>query len=185
MAVIFGTSNSESLYVDDGVTWGSDLIYGFAGDDWIYGLAGDDVLDGGDGADYLNGQSGRDQASYLYSTAAVTVNLQTGLGDGGDAEGDTLLSVENLLGSLYDDILIGDDDGTNELYGLVGNDRLKGGGGADILAGSSGNDTVSGGGGGDEPIGWRRQRHGRLRGIPGRSDCFAQRRHGIGRRCYR
>jgi Ca2+-binding RTX toxin-like protein len=47
MAVIFGTSNSEHLYVDDGVTWGSDLIYGFAGDDWLYGLAGDDVLDGG------------------------------------------------------------------------------------------------------------------------------------------
>jgi Ca2+-binding RTX toxin-like protein len=153
MAVIFGTSNSEYLYLDDGVTSGPDLIYGFAGDDTLDAQAGDDVLDGGDGADELIGHSGRDQASYLYSTAAVTVNLQTGLGDGGDAEGDTLFLVENLMGSLYDDILIGDDDGTNELYGLVGNDTLKGGGGADILAGSSGNDTVGGGGGGDDLLG--------------------------------
>jgi Ca2+-binding RTX toxin-like protein len=47
MAVIFGTSNSEYLYVDDGVTSGPDLIYGFAGDDTLDGQAGDDVLDGG------------------------------------------------------------------------------------------------------------------------------------------
>jgi Ca2+-binding RTX toxin-like protein len=82
------------------------------------------------------------------SDTGVTVTLSNGRGYGGTAEGDTLLSVENVLGSQHNDTLSGD-DGNNVLTGLNGNDTLKGGGGADTLNGDAGNDTLKGGGGAD------------------------------------
>ena len=39
--------------------------------------------------------------------AGVNVSLMTGLGSGGDAEGDTLSTIENLTGSNLDDTLEG------------------------------------------------------------------------------
>src|SRR5215475_3762499 len=148
MALVLGTNNSEFLDAFDGVTNGNDVIWGFDGSDWIWGLDGDDWLTGGDGADSLFGGTGRDTASYVDSTAAVTVNLETGLGVGGDAEGDLLVDFEDIDGSDYGDTLTGD-NGSNELFGDDGDDMLKGGGGADILSGWDGDDTLNGGGGAD------------------------------------
>ena len=86
--------------------------------------------------------------TYDESTAGVTVDLTTGLGSGGTAQGDSFDSVENALGSNFGDTLIGTDV-TNLLNGLDGNDILKGGGGGDTLFGDLGNDSLKGGGGGD------------------------------------
>ncbi len=66
---------------------------------------GADTLDGGDGADTLTGGGGDDTADYSASNAAVTVNLHTGQGRGGHAQGDTLSSIENVIGSAHDDII--------------------------------------------------------------------------------
>jgi Ca2+-binding RTX toxin-like protein len=52
----------------------------------------------------------------------VSVNLATGRGFGGTAEGDTYVSIENVYGSSFNDTITGN-DGANELYGLDGNDR--------------------------------------------------------------
>jgi hypothetical protein len=46
-----------------------------------------------------------------------------GIGTGGDAEGDTLLSIQKLVGSNYDDKLIGDYH-DNVLSGGAGNNTL-------------------------------------------------------------
>src|SRR5207344_3315968 len=62
------------------------------------GGAGDDVISGGAGADTLIGGTGIDTASYAASTQGVTVNLETGTGQGGNAQGDTLSGFENLTG---------------------------------------------------------------------------------------
>jgi Ca2+-binding RTX toxin-like protein len=148
MATVYGNNSSNTINLFDGVTNGDDLIYGFDGNDTIYGLGGNDTIKGGGGADYINGGSGTDVASYMDSTVGVTVNLATGLGYGGTAEGDTLVSIENLMGSQYNDVLTGN-DGANTLTGLNGDDILKGGGGADTLYGDAGNDTLKGGGGAD------------------------------------
>jgi Ca2+-binding RTX toxin-like protein len=61
---VYGTDNSETINVLDGVTNGFDQIYGFGGDDSIFGLDGNDDLIGGTGADALDGGLGSDTASY-------------------------------------------------------------------------------------------------------------------------
>jgi serralysin len=148
MANVFGTDNSETLNIFDGVTNGADTIFGFGGNDDIFGLGGNDLILGGLGADDINGGSGTDTASYTDSATGVSVSLESGLGFGGTAEDDTLTSIENLTGSAHDDFLVGN-AGNNVLAGLEDNDILKGGGGSDTLFGDSGSDTLKGGGGAD------------------------------------
>ena len=63
----------------------------------------------------------------------MTVNLAAGTASGGDAEGDTFASIENLWGSKHDDTLTGNDE-PNRLTGHEGNDTLLGGGGPDTFA---------------------------------------------------
>jgi Ca2+-binding RTX toxin-like protein len=111
MAIINGTS-------------GNDTRNGTAADDQIFGLGGNDILAGLGGADLLDGGTGTDTATYAASLAGVNVSLMTGTASGGDAEGDTLVSIENLTGSGQ-------------------NDTLEGDGGNNVLAGGAGTDTVS------------------------------------------
>ena len=68
----------------------------------------------------------------------------------GYAEGDTLIDIEHLRGSNFNDTLAGNGQsnglsggpGNDLLWGSSGNDLLKGGDGADRLVGGSGNDTA-------------------------------------------
>jgi Ca2+-binding RTX toxin-like protein len=148
MAYVKGTNNSEKINWLDGVTFGNDSIHGYGGNDSIFGGGGNDYIVGGTGADRLNGGIGTDTASYWDSTAGIMASLSYGVGVGGDAEGDTYASIENLEGSDYADALVGN-DGNNWLGGSGGEDLLDGGDGDDILLGGSGNDTLKGGGGAD------------------------------------
>jgi Ca2+-binding RTX toxin-like protein len=118
-----------------------DTLIGTAGNDALYGLGGNDTLLGLGGADLLDGGAGFDTVDYSLSLAAVTVRLDGGLSQGGDAEGDTLVSIEHVIGSALDDTLIGG-AGDDQLEGRAGDDILRGGGGADILMGGTGLDTA-------------------------------------------
>jgi Ca2+-binding RTX toxin-like protein len=62
-----------------------------------------------------------------------------GASSGGDAQGDTLTGIEQVMGSGFADSITGD-AGANTLWGLAGDDVLTGGGGADTLKGGAGND---------------------------------------------
>ena len=148
MAYVEGTNNSETINFLDGVTPGDDFILGLGGDNSIFGRAGDDHIVGGSGADALHGGPGSDTADYSNSTVGIIASLAAGEGAGGDAEGDTYASIENLEGSGYADALVGN-DGSNSLYGLSGDDFLDGGDGDDTLVGGLDNDTLKGGGGAD------------------------------------
>jgi Ca2+-binding RTX toxin-like protein len=134
-----GTNNSDVFSAPTNENW---YMYGLGGNDDIYGAGGNDFLDGGAGADYLWGGLGNDTADYSQSTAAVIVDLNSGTGSGGHAQGDTLVYIENVTGSSYADLLVGDIN-ANQLAGRNGNDTLKGFGGADTLWGGEGVDTAS------------------------------------------
>ena len=90
----------------------------------ITGNSGNNTLEGRGGADQLIGGNGTDTASYAVSTAAVSITLSSGLASGGDAEGDTFSSIENLTGSQHDDTLAGT-AGNNVLIGGLGIDTLS------------------------------------------------------------
>lgn len=151
--IVDGTEGADKLYgsqLADGIYGygGNDTLYGQDGDDEIFGGEGKDLLLGGRGADYLDGGAGNDTASYAGSASGVTINLATGLGYGGDAQGDTLVSIENVIGSSYSDTLVGDAL-NNKLSGGGGDDLMLGGAGQDSLLGGNGNDTIYGGSGRD------------------------------------
>lgn len=127
---------------------GSDLLSGGAGNDELQGMGGNDWLDGGIGADAMYGGNGIDTATYIHSAAAVEVNLKTGTGSQGDAQGDQLFDIENVRGSEFGDTISGD-DGDNRLVGGAGDDDLFGDGGDDTLLGGLGADDLNGGSGTD------------------------------------
>ncbi|OHV17610.1 hypothetical protein BK022_04380 [Methylorubrum extorquens] len=98
------------------------------------GDAGNNVLDGGaGGTDTINGLGGIDTVSYASSTVGVVIDLN-GQRTWDRRSTDTLVSVENAIGSQYDDTLLGD-AGTNVLDG--------GTGGTDTINGLGGIDTIS------------------------------------------
>ena len=91
------------------------------------------VLDAGAGNNILDGGLGLDTASYAYASAGVTVSLATTAAQAtGGSGSDTLLNMENLTGSNFNDTLTGS-AGNNMLTGGLGADVLTGGLGADIF----------------------------------------------------
>ncbi|MBI5349651.1 MAG: hypothetical protein HZB77_10120, partial [Chloroflexi bacterium] len=113
---------------------GNDRIYGMGGDDTLIGLGGDDVIDGGAGSDTVD---------YSGSGAAVIVNLNLGTATGAAIGSDTLISIENVIGSAFADTLTGS-DAANRIEGGAGNDTLTGLNGDDVyvFGDNAGNDTI-------------------------------------------
>lgn len=144
-AFIEGTSGNDVLVG----TSGNDHITAYAGDDIVYGLGGNDLLSGGAGNDSLDGGDGNDTATYADAVGPVEVNLRFGFADEYNADEsailstDTLVNIENAIGSAFNDALIGS-DGDNVLDGNSGDDLVQGGGGNDTLYGGAGNDTLQG-----------------------------------------
>jgi len=133
-----GTANSNTatvnLTVNAGMTFlgtpGDDNLTGGPADDLFFATTGTDTLDGGA---HING----DTVDFSNATSGVTANLDpaqqdftsSGLGL------TTILNVENLTGSGFDDVLVGD----------ANRNTLSGGAGDDLLIATPGNDTLDGG----------------------------------------
>ncbi|MDP2326262.1 MAG: hypothetical protein Q8N51_19850 [Gammaproteobacteria bacterium] len=144
--VIRGLGGNDMLLADvDHIT-----LEGGDGDDELFSEFGTDgtVMDGGAGDDLLIGGGTNDTASYANDPSGVTVDLSTGVASDGYGGTDTLFGIEHVIGSAFDDVLIGD-DGPNTLQGGPGNDILTGNGGADTFKYSF-TFTEGGGGGGGE-----------------------------------
>ncbi len=146
---IIGGNVADSLYGMDG----DDTVDGGAGNDNIEGNNGNDSLLGGAGSDslrpdgdaspniigndFIDGGLGVDMLSYYGDTfAGVTVNLSllTAQNTGGGGT-ETILNVENVSGTTFNDTLTGNS---------VANFLWGGGGGADILSGLGGDDILQG-----------------------------------------
>lgn len=167
-----GSNGNDTMLGGDGVDTlgggsGGDLLRGEAGADVLLGSNGDDRLFGGDDADTLQGGGGRDTlwgdggadrieggdqtntVSYDTATSKVWVRLWAGDGLAGDALGDVLVEIEDLVGSAFGDTLVGDDS-VNRIDGGESGDLISGLNGDDILVGESGADTLTGGSGNEQ-----------------------------------
>jgi len=134
----------------------------------LIGSDHNDVLTGTSGNNYLNGGAGYDAVSYANATVGITINLALSTAQNTGFGTDTLLNVEHLTGSAYDDLVLGT-RGTNYINGNGGFDTVQyinvgganvdlaltvaqntGGGGVDTLRniegliGTNYNDTLKG-----------------------------------------
>lgn len=156
MATIIGTFFGDRLIG----TGSDDIIRGRGGDDFLDGRGGNDSLEGGTGNDILRGgrgndtldggsnRSGGDTADYRTSPTGVTADLSSGSARDGFGGHDTLTRIENITGSAFNDLLVGD-NGDNVLRGGEGNDAFSS---AALPESTGGNDTFVGGGGIDTAL---------------------------------
>lgn len=160
---IIGNEQANRLTLTGGGTiragGGDDIVVGSSSADTLNGEAGNDTVVGGDGDDLIDGGDGIDTVSFegwVPSTEslppiAVTVDLAAGTARSSVSGSDALVSIENVRGSNFVDLLSGN-DGSNRLEGLAGNDTLNGFGGDDFLVGGAGNDVINGGAGQDTAL---------------------------------
>ena len=98
---LYGNAGNDLLLGDNGV----DRLYGGSGTNTLFGGTGDDYLRDDDGNTEFNGGIGIDTAALWGSTVGVTASLLSGT----TSLNDTLIAIENLLGSnIGDDNLSGD-----------------------------------------------------------------------------
>ena len=144
--LIYGMAGTDRIYGDDinAPYAGDDILYGGEGNDFLYGGLGDDVLYGGRGVDMLSGSGGNDTGVFEDAESGVTIDLTKPYDNGGSATGEYLFSIENLVGSAFNDTLSGGQS-RNMLDGGGGNDRLFGREGGDTLRGGAGSDFIDGG----------------------------------------
>ncbi|MBK6296134.1 MAG: hypothetical protein IPF55_19295 [Rhodoferax sp.] len=134
--LVFGSSFNDTFV-------GSNSPVGFLGgdgNDTITGGAGRDHLEGNGGDDTIDGKDGVDAVAYYSAAFAVNVNLTTGTATGGLGN-DTLLNIEDVVGSVFGDALTGN-SGDNVLEGSDGNDTFVSTAGGDTLNGGIGIDSV-------------------------------------------
>jgi Ca2+-binding RTX toxin-like protein len=146
----------------------ADVLIGNSQDNRIEALAGDDLLIGNAGNDYLDGGDGNDTVSYRRdpNQAQVKVNLEQNQATDGFGGNDQLHNIENVIGSFFDDEILGDAkaniihagegddivqarDGYDTIFGEQGQDGLFGENGDDFLVGGKDADTLNGGAGND------------------------------------
>jgi Ca2+-binding RTX toxin-like protein len=161
---VYGSRSNDVIYGNNA----ANNIQGCGGADQIYGLGGNDYIDDGDGsscgaygplvADTIDGGTGIDTATFGRHTAGVVIDLDDNYGDDGTpGEGDSVIGIENVTGSGYNDIITGNAAanvidgswGTDWIVGLGGSDSLYGGDGVDYLFGGDGADVIDGGAGVD------------------------------------
>ncbi|MFI5906514.1 hypothetical protein [Dactylosporangium sp. NPDC051541] len=144
--------------ITNGTAFAGDLA-GNDGNDRLVGGSGNDTLAGGFGADVLQGGAGSDTASYSDqgSRLAVRADLDGATGDDGSADDgpagarDTIAAdVENLIGTIQNDVLIGN-AGPNTIDGRGGHDQVQGLGGDDQLT-ARGGGSLDGGLGNDHCV---------------------------------
>ncbi|HEY0012291.1 MAG TPA: M10 family metallopeptidase C-terminal domain-containing protein [Allosphingosinicella sp.] len=148
--VVIGVTQSPGVAVVG--TEGADLLEGTFRNEDMLGKGGDDVLRGSAGADRLDGSAGTDTVDYSASPEGVSIDLVTGAGSGGHAEGDLLISIERFTGSAHADRIVAGAD-ANRIDGGIGADSMEGGDGDDHYVVDDAGDAVielAGGGAGDE-----------------------------------
>ncbi|MDQ2090606.1 calcium-binding protein [Marimonas arenosa] len=165
--ILEGGGGNDTIYGDTlnypltaTVIGGNDTLRGGDGADQMYGNGGNDVLDGGDGNDTMDGGEGNDTfiggagADSMhggsgddwvdYSGASTGIQVIAGLsGSSGDAAGDTLSHIDNIIGTAFDDYIRGQQGSVNNFFRAgAGDDRIRPRGGRDTVYAGAGDDRV-------------------------------------------
>ena len=130
-------------------TFLADSLRGDGGNNLFYGLSGNDTIDGRGGVDTVSYAvwDGLGRTIVLLPGLSgsrpigVVVDLAAGTATDGEGGTDTLISIENVAGSIGADRLAGS-TAANALSGAAGNDTLIGGLGNDTLDGGGDTDLV-------------------------------------------
>ena len=147
---VLGSGNDSMI----GTTY-NETVYGGAGNDTLssnnYASNTSGSLSNGTRGDLLDGGAGNDWVNYSYeATSPVTINLvaatATAIFDADNV--DTLVSIENVLGTQAADNITGD-AGANIIDGYTGNDTINSGNGNDTVIGGLGLDAITVGSGND------------------------------------
>jgi Ca2+-binding RTX toxin-like protein len=141
----YGDTDTITDFEDLRGSRNGDTIRGSGAAENFLGLAGNDTLDG---------RLGIDTADYEWDhvfggTSGIVASLVTGLVTGTFGDTDTLIDIENITGSIFNDRLTGNGE-SNILVGRDGDDRILAGLGDDAVFGDGGNDYLDGGGGNDQ-----------------------------------
>lgn len=136
-----GTTAEEKYPETDATRVYDNYFSGTSKDDSFKGRGGNDFMLSSPGGDFFDGSGGSDWVSYENSKGGVTVDLKSGVGQGGFAKGDSYANVENAIGSEYNDVLIGNEE-DNILKGEDGDDIIVAGGGYDQIRGGDGDDII-------------------------------------------
>jgi Ca2+-binding RTX toxin-like protein len=146
-----GTADASNLRNNGTVALGIETFSGVRGvtgtylSDTLLGGVNDDfeTFRGEGGNDFIDGRTGYDRADYRTSTNAVTVNLATGAASSASQGTDTLRSIEEIRGTMFDDMLDarGFTGGTTSTTANVGSywyglNRFMPEGGNDIIYGN-------------------------------------------------
>ena len=121
---------------------GDDVFYIGSGDDIVYAGTGNNLIYGGGGNNVIYGGPGVDTLDYSYAASGVVVSLAAVEAvNNGSGGADVVLMIENVTGSAFDDVIVGDNDnnvlraggGNNTVYGFGGNNTIYGGDGNDVI----------------------------------------------------
>jgi len=162
---LIGNAGNDTLIGGEG----SDTLLGGTGSDTLTGNAGFDTLDGGAGSDALSGGAGDDTlvvdlADTLIDggdgsdtldlstlDSGVRVDLDVDTPNPGPAsqigvigqpdDGIEILDLENVIGTDFDDTILGNNE-INNLQGGAGNDAIHSFAGVDTIDGGEGIDTA-------------------------------------------
>ncbi|MEO9518531.1 MAG: calcium-binding protein [Paracoccaceae bacterium] len=168
---VFGADGNDTIIGDDGSDLlggasGADNLSGGNGDDTLFGGDENDTLDGGDGddivsggqgddlilasqgRDQVDGNAGNDTIDYSDTGSAITVKLNKSTAVANTFV-DSIQGIENVIGTDFDDKLVGD-IGDNELWSGAGNDTINNIGGNDTIQTGNGEDFVLGSSDGEQ-----------------------------------
>ncbi|MDD3836055.1 MAG: hypothetical protein PHS42_11405, partial [Sulfurimonas sp.] len=158
--ILDGRGGENKLYGGDGY----DMLYSGSGNDYIDGGGDTDTVNyqnvkgKGDNTDTVytgsttSSHNGGISVTSDYVANGVTVRLDrpdtieedfaTFINKSGESKEDTLISIEDVVGSNYDDAIFGSSS-TNYIEGMGGNDLIFSGGGINFIDGGDGSDKIS------------------------------------------
>jgi Ca2+-binding RTX toxin-like protein len=162
IVVDLATGSATDTFGDTDTLISIENVVGSAFADRITGDAVANTLVGRAGNDTLDGAGGNDTVAFAgialeYAPGGVIVDLAAGRATDNFGDTDTLISIENAIGTAGDDTLSGSASanvlsgggGTNRILGQDGDDTLMGGDGLSFLFGGAGADLLLGGTGYD------------------------------------